>query len=206
MKTPAFLPAVMAAVLTVSAPLLFAGEEDRDPAIQLKRDSFQKIVPRPNPETGRPQPFTVTLNSQDAFTFEGKRYSGFRFIVSRPNGGSGAERAEDQHLVWYFFMPPVPPMLWYITKSEGKMNGFRSFIEIDAADYEGLTAWPPQDKTFGAVQTLSGETLIEGEEYIIWFNFPEDYTKPVEITACLGYKKGDLDFETVEAYLGLKRK
>jgi serine/threonine protein kinase len=137
---------------------------------------------------------TIVMN-QTGIRIGDEYYDGFRFTV--PEG-------EAVDLVWGFKRSSAGHFQqWFILPMEGILRtGFEDW-------HHGSPRQRPEggSGTDLCVQFLNGKKLNAGEEYFIWFNFPD--AKPVEVQALLCFPKAGAvnpnKPETLGAALGLSR-
>jgi len=168
--------------------------KDRTTFIQSVAEKFEFISLDADQSTGRPKPFRCTLNGENAFEFEGLRYSGFRFKVNRT--GKDEYERQEKVLVWFFtYNLEIEVVGLYILIRTGKLNGFR--------DYQDYTVEGDIDFRL-VIQNLAGGTLIDGEEYIMWFSVPSHNTKSFPIDSAIGFKKDGNDLDSTIKFLGFE--
>ncbi|HUG70884.1 MAG TPA: WD40 repeat domain-containing protein [Pirellulaceae bacterium] len=81
-------------------------------------------------------------------------------------------------LYWAFTAPS--PMEWYIVPAKGEMTGFRGWQRVDELKLPNLEIPAGHCVRF---QTLSGGQILPGQEYVLWFSFPD--SEPTTISMAL---------------------
>jgi hypothetical protein len=134
----------------------------RDTQLRAAFLQFPFVTPATN-DLGKPafQNFKLT----NAVIIAGMNYYGFRFKVPA--------RANHEDLVWAFILPKGLSV-WYVlpqTDPEQGFNGFKDFLEYPRKNYPELHGLFPTDGKKVELQHLSGKSLADGQEYLIWFSF-----------------------------------
>ena len=146
----------------------------RNRQLQVSFQQFKELTPASDPDKLEFQKFRL----ENPVSFEGKDYYGFRFTVP--------QRANHEDLVWAFLEPNSSSGFtgWYILPepektsaeaiAEGKeqgFEGFKDFLYFPKAQYPELHGLPPTGGKLVVLQHLSGNSLQDGRQYLIWFGF-----------------------------------
>jgi len=92
-------------------------------------------------------------------------YYGFRFTVPK------RDKAED--FVWGMIRP-FGLAEWSIVRVKGGMHGFENFRYMAKTNYVNTARLLPQKQKQMILQSLSGESFIDGETYIIWWHLTKE--------------------------------
>lgn len=139
-----------------------------------------------------------TLHLDNPVKINGTDFYGFRFKVPK--------RAAHEDFVWAF-LEPVGYSEWYILPKQGKMTGFKDYLEKPRTSYRGLKGLFPLNAWHVILQQLSGDCLQDDEDYLIWFTCdPHPARISVKFTfADLGSKNPE-NRSVLERALDLERK
>ena len=146
----------------------------RDRQLQDSYLQFKELTPANGP--GKQEFHKLRL--ENPVNIEGKDYYGFRFTVP--------QRASHEDLVWAFISPNVSTGFtgWYILPGTGEtgaeamadgkeqfFDGFEDYLYFPRANYPELHELSPTGGKSLVVQHLSGNSLEDGKEYFIYFEF-----------------------------------
>lgn len=140
--------------------LLFAQDAPvghRDQQLQAAFLQFPLLSEATNSE-GQPEFQKVAM---DPMVIDGTNYYGFRFTVPP------RENAED--FVWAFIDRPNL-IAWYIVPERGTMDGFVEYCHVPRTTYLGTEDLRPLGAKRIIVQGLSGDSLKDGQTYLIWWS------------------------------------
>jgi hypothetical protein len=134
-------------------------DSDRDATLQKSFSQFPFLAPATNSD-GRPEFQTLTL--ANPVVIDRERFFGFRFKVP--------PRANHEDLLWAF-VQPGDLKEWYIVPQTGEMDGFTNFYYTSKGDYLGAEPLMPLNASHLNIQYLNGDSLKDGQAYLIWFGF-----------------------------------
>ena len=148
----------------------------RNRQLEISFQQFKELTPASDPDKLEFQKFRL----ENPVSFEGKDYYGFRFTVP--------QRANHEDLVWAFLEPNSSSGYsgWYILPepekasaeaiADGKeqgFEGFKDFMRFSKTQYPELHGLPPTGGKWVVLQHLSGASLQDGRQYLIWFGFKQ---------------------------------
>lgn len=184
---------------------------DRDKQLQASFSQFKLLTTANLP--GEPE--FQKLRLENPVNIGREEYYGFRFTVP--------ERTNHEDLVWAFISPNTSTFTgWYILPRTGDkvveaaaqageeqgFEGFEDYIYFPRTDYPELHGLFPTGGKVLVMQHLSGDSLEDGREYLIWFGFKSN-KKPDWISLEFKFenltKKGAHNRKVMERILGLHR-
>jgi hypothetical protein len=95
-------------------------------------------------------------------TIDGIDFYGFKFTVPK--------RTNQEDLVWACILPNEF-CDWYIVPKTGSMAGFTEYFHESRAAYLDLDGLFPTKGNELVIQRLAGDSLEDGNDYLIWFAF-----------------------------------
>jgi len=148
----------------------------RDKQLQAAFLQFKELMPA----NGSGKQDFQKLKLENPVKIAGADYYGFRFTVP--------QRTSHEDLVWAFMQPNAPFTGWYILPQTGDtvdgvqaqagagrgFVGFEDYLYYPRKDYPELHNLSPTAGKFLVLQHLSGDSLEDGKEYIIWFSFKSE--------------------------------
>jgi hypothetical protein len=168
----------------------------RDEQLQAAFLQFPILNPATN-EQGQVGFKKIDLNAP--VLIDGIRFYGFRFKVPK--------RAAKEDFVWSFGEPGLRHF-WYITPQSGSMAGFENFFREPRAAYRDLGQLFPMMSDKLVIQYLSGDSLEDEKEYLIWLAFGDQ--RPDHISVAITFAKlpnnKARNRGALERVLGLHRK
>jgi hypothetical protein len=169
------VPKTRKAVLFFSAFCFFAGmanlhsqdsqesqgtdDSDRNTTLQKTFPQFPFFTQVTN-EDGQPEFQTLTLTNP--VVIDRERIFGFRFKVPT--------RTDHEDLVWAF-VEPGDFKEWYIVPQTGEMDGFTNYYYTTKGDYMKAKPLLPMNGRRLIYQYLAGDSLTDGQTYLVWFGF-----------------------------------
>jgi hypothetical protein len=140
---------------------LFAQDAPGPGRNQQLQDAFLQFPLLSQATNSEGQPEFQKLAAMDPVVIEGTNYYGFRFTVPP------RENAED--FVWAFIERPNL-IGWYIVPETGTMDGFVEYCHVPRTTYVGTDELFPLGAKRLIVQGLSGDSLKDGQTYLIWWS------------------------------------
>ncbi|HSY44051.1 MAG TPA: lectin-like protein, partial [Candidatus Acidoferrum sp.] len=134
-------------------------DADRDTSLQKSFAQFPFFSPILN---AGGQPDFQTLVLTNPLVINRERIFGFRFKVPL--------RTNQEDLVWAF-VEPGDFKEWYILPQTGEMNGFTNYYYQTKGEYMGAKPLLPMAGNRLIFQYLTGDSLVDGQTYLIWFGF-----------------------------------
>jgi|SRR5665213_3595776 len=144
-------------------------------------------------------PVFQRLDLYDNVRIDGVEFYGFRFKAPK--------RPAQEDLVWAF-IEPVNLAGWYIVPQTGSMDGFENYRYERRIVYQGLSHLFPLQANTLIMQQLSGNSLEDDKEYLIWFAFKSKKPERMSVAftfADLRSKKAN-NRAVMEQVLGLQHK
>ncbi|HEX3624725.1 MAG TPA: C-type lectin domain-containing protein [Verrucomicrobiae bacterium] len=142
---------------------LFARDQgdssERDATLQKAFSQFP-LLGAVVDSAGRPEFQTLIFTNPVIINRE--RFFGFRFKVPTRPG--------NEDFVWAFVDPPGIKE-WYIAPQTGQMDGFVNYYWTTKGDYMGDAPLFPRGGHRLILQSLPGDNLNDGQDYLIWFGF-----------------------------------
>ena len=187
---PSWILALCIGLLGWSASAFASGERysnedllrpvfDKFPLLELTRDSAGKATFQ-----------TLDLTKQKPVVIKGDKFYGFRFRVPPRNN--------HENFAWAYMDPNLHSDFsgWYVMPKTGSFDnprsaesknvngneGFAYYYYEKRISLENVAKLLPADGKFIAIQPLSGESLKDGETYLIYFDFISEATKNISIT------------------------
>jgi hypothetical protein len=192
------------AIFSLAAALLCAttlrvnafDSDKRDVEFQTAFDQFPLLKLETN-AAGKPA--FQTLKLEKAVQAKGGDYYGFRFQVP--------PRSNHEDFVWAFIVPGKLSG-WYVLAQKGEMDGFENFYNgRTRATYEGTEHLFPTSAKQLYLQRLSGDSIKDGETYLVWFLFKNGKPNQMSLKfsfADLGKKQNKIP--AIEKALGLEKR
>ena len=131
---------------------------NRDKQLQAAFLQFPLLTPATNSDG---QPEFQKLPAESPVVIDGADYYGFRFQVPR--------RTQAEDFVWATLQPQFL-IGWYILPEKGTMHGFENYRYIAKTTYRSTSKLLPAPLRRLIIQSLDGDSLKDGETYLIWWS------------------------------------